>query len=93
LLLEKQDVLRVLEKRLNEYDDGDRAKANRRILKPHQIKPREELLEEIEKAFNSYGAWNSPSHCPRSEGKMLLWSLGLITRFHVQPPSSSLRSS
>jgi hypothetical protein len=56
LLLEKQDVLRVLEKRLNEYDGVDRAKANRRILKPDQIKPREELLGEIEKAFNSYGA-------------------------------------
>jgi hypothetical protein len=93
LLLEKQDVLRVLEKRLNEYDDVDRAKANRRILKPDQIKPREELLGEIEKAFNSYGAWTSPSHCPGSEGQMLLWSLGLITRLNVQPPSSSLRSS
>jgi hypothetical protein len=93
LLLEKQDVLRVLEKRLNEYDNNDRAKANRRILKPHQIKPREELLGEIEKAFNSYGAWNSPSRCPGSEGQMLLWSLELITRFNVQPLSSSLRSS
>jgi hypothetical protein len=93
LLLEKQDVLRVLEKRLNEYDVDDKAKSNRRILKPHQIKPREELLGEIETAFNSYGEWSSPSHCPELEGEMLFWSLGLMTRFNVQPPFSSLRSS
>lgn len=66
LLLEKQDVLRVLEKRLNEYDDDDRAKSTRRTLKPHQIKPREELLGEIETAFNSYGKWNSSSGSRKS---------------------------
>ena len=64
LLLEKQDVLRVLEKRLNDYDDDDRANSTRRTLQPHQIKPREELLGEIETAFNSYGKRISPCEYP-----------------------------
>lgn len=53
----------MLEKRLNEYDDDDRAKSTRRTLKPHQIKPREELLGEIEIAFNSYGKWDGQAFC------------------------------
>lgn len=55
LLLEKQDALQVLEKKLDQYDDGDRANNSTRDLPPDEVRPREELLSEIEKAFNSYG--------------------------------------
>lgn len=55
LLLEKQDGLRVLEQRLDKYDDDDRALSNTRDLEPDERGPREELLREIEQAFNSYG--------------------------------------
>lgn len=55
LLLEKQDVLRVLENRLNEYDDDHIAHSNTRSLRSDRLKPREELLREVEQAFNSYG--------------------------------------
>lgn len=55
LLLEKQDALRVLENKLNQYDDDDRANNATRDLPPEEVRPREELLGEIERAFNSYG--------------------------------------
>lgn len=54
LLLEKQDALRVLENRLNDFDRKDRAKSNTRESDVHP-NPRGQLLEEIERAFNSYG--------------------------------------
>lgn len=54
LLLEKQDVLRVLEKELNDYDEEDRAQSDTR-KSDIQPNPREELLGKIEHAFNSYG--------------------------------------
>ena len=57
LLLEKQDVLRVLEDRLNKYDEEDRAESNTRDLdlEPGEPNLREALLAEIETAFNAYG--------------------------------------
>ena len=61
LLLEKQDVLRVLEDRLNKYDEEDRAESNTRELglEPGEPNLREALLAEIETAFNAYGKDNS----------------------------------
>ncbi|KAM0717842.1 hypothetical protein Q7P37_006174 [Cladosporium fusiforme] len=60
LLLEKQDALRVLEDRLNEFDLKDKAKSNTR---KSNVQPslREELLKEIEQAFNSYATLLSSS--------------------------------
>jgi len=55
LLLEKQDVLRVLEQRLDEFDRANIADSYTRTLKPDEIAPREALLKEIEHAFHSYG--------------------------------------
>lgn len=57
LLLEKQDALRVLEKRLDDFDDGDRAESNTREsdFGPGDRSPRQKLLDEIEQEFNSYG--------------------------------------
>jgi hypothetical protein len=55
LLLEKQDILRVLEKRLDEYDRGHIATSYTRTLSADKLMPRQALLEEIEHAFNSYG--------------------------------------
>ena len=57
LLLEKQDVLRVLEDRLNKFDETDKAESNTRnvTLEPGETNLREALLAEIEVAFNAYG--------------------------------------
>lgn len=54
LLLEKQDSLRELENKLNDFDEEDRATSNTRQSDVHPS-PRDQLLEEIERAFNSYG--------------------------------------
>lgn len=61
LLLEKQDVLRVLEHRLDKYDQENIATSYTRTLRPDEIMPRQALLEEIEQAFNSYGENNKGS--------------------------------
>lgn len=55
LLLEKQDVLRVLEQRLDQYDREHVTTSYTRTLKADELMPRQALLEEIEHAFNSYG--------------------------------------
>jgi hypothetical protein len=55
LLLEKQDVLRVLEQRLDKYDQEHIATSYTRNLSADELIPRQALLEEIEHAFNSYG--------------------------------------
>ena len=55
LLLEKQDILRVLEQRLEEYDGDHITSSVTRNLNDEQLLPRQALLEEIEKAFYSYG--------------------------------------
>lgn len=54
LLLEKQDVLRVLENKLNRFDLKNLETSNNRHSDNHPS-PREQLLEKIEQAFNSYG--------------------------------------
>ncbi|KAL1585295.1 hypothetical protein WHR41_05920 [Cladosporium halotolerans] len=54
LLLEKQDVLRVLECKLDEYDRQNISNSVTRTLLPDELATRGELLEQIEKAFNSY---------------------------------------
>lgn len=54
LLLEKQDVLRVLENELNAFDGNDMTQSNNRNSDIHPS-PREQLLGKIERAFNSYG--------------------------------------
>lgn len=61
LLLEKQDILRVLEKRLDEYDDEHIASSVTRNLRPDPAGVRKELLRELEQAFNSYGKHESSS--------------------------------
>lgn len=55
LLLEKQDVLRVLEQRLDQYDREHVTTSYTRTLSADELMPRQSLLEEIENAFNSYG--------------------------------------
>lgn len=55
LLLEKQDVLRVLEHRLDQYDQENIETSYTRTLRKDEIMPRQALLEEIERTFNSYG--------------------------------------
>lgn len=62
LLLEKQDILRVLEKRLDAYDREHIATSYTRTLSADKLMPRQALLEEIEHAFNSYGKC-----CPKQE--------------------------
>ncbi|GAB7325601.1 hypothetical protein MBLNU13_g09592t1 [Cladosporium sp. NU13] len=54
LLLEKQDVLRVLEQRLDQYDREHATTSYTRTLSADELMPRQSLLEEIENAFNSY---------------------------------------
>lgn len=61
LLLDKQDQLRLLEERLDRYDDADPLKGTRKGLTPEQYAPRAKLLGEIEAVFTSYGACNSSS--------------------------------
>jgi hypothetical protein len=60
LLLEKQDVLRVLERRLDQYDREHVTTSFTRDLGADDLIPRQALLEEIEHAFNSYGK-NDPA--------------------------------
>lgn len=55
LLLEKQDVLRVLEQRLEAYDNDHVNSSFTRDLSADELMPRQALLEEIEHAFNAYG--------------------------------------
>jgi hypothetical protein len=53
--LEKQDVLRVLERRLDQYGQEHITTSFTRDLSADDLMPRQPLLEEIEHAFNSYG--------------------------------------
>jgi len=55
LLLDKQDELRVLEARLDEYDREHELDGITRALSPEKINPRNALLKEVETAFNAYG--------------------------------------
>lgn len=55
LLLDKQDQLRLLECRLDEYDRANRLTATTRDLSADDIGPRQALLTKIEDMFNSYG--------------------------------------
>lgn len=55
LLLEKQDTLRVLEQKLEDYDRAHITLSSRRNLSADKLMPRQALLEEIEHAFNAYG--------------------------------------
>lgn len=54
LLLEKQDNLRVLEEKLDQYDRDNQITSYTRSLSAEKLKPQQALLEEIEKAFSSY---------------------------------------
>lgn len=55
LLLEKQDDLRILEQRLEDYDRADISTSYTRALAEDVLLPRQTLLAEIELAFNAYG--------------------------------------
>jgi hypothetical protein len=59
LLLEKQDDLQKLEKKLDEYDENveqTQAKNSRmRDLKPADAAPRQKILDELEIKFLQYG--------------------------------------
>jgi hypothetical protein len=55
LLLDKQDDLRILERRLEEYDRANVSDSHTRALDDSVILPRTALLVEIECAFNAYG--------------------------------------
>jgi hypothetical protein len=59
LLLEKQDELRVLEKKLDKYDsDVEKIRAANlmtRDLRPEDAIPRKELMDRLEKKFCDYG--------------------------------------
>jgi hypothetical protein len=57
ILLGKQDQLRVLEEKLDEFDEGD-VNTHTNDLDADDGKPRKELLHEIETLFLSYGALN-----------------------------------
>lgn len=61
LLLDKQDQLRLLEERLDRYDDADPLKATRKGLTTEQYASRAKLLGEIETVFTSYGAYKLSS--------------------------------
>jgi hypothetical protein len=59
LLLEKQDDLQKLERKLDEYDEAlGRKRANflkTRDLKPEDANPRQKILDELEMKFTQYG--------------------------------------
>jgi hypothetical protein len=59
LLLEKQDELRLLERKLDRYDNeiGKTRAANltTRDLRPIDAVPRKELMEKLEQKFCEYG--------------------------------------
>lgn len=55
LLLEKQYALRVLERRLEEFDHEHFRFSDTHNLEDDELLPRQALLEEIEHAFNAYG--------------------------------------
>jgi len=55
LLLEKQDDLRILEQRLEEYDRANISTSYTRTLDDNVIRPRQALLADIGDAFNTYG--------------------------------------
>lgn len=85
LLLEKQDILRVLEQRLEEYDGENVASSFTRNLSDEQLRPRQALLEEIERAFNAYGE----SQTQPTKGR----TIGTLTDAMRKPQSSNLRKS
>lgn len=55
LLLDKQDDLRLLEQKLEDYDRANVADSITRALGDDVLLPRQTLLAEIEHAFNAYG--------------------------------------
>ena len=55
LLLDKQDDLRLLEQKLEDYDRANVADSITRALGDDVLLPRQTLLAEIERAFNAYG--------------------------------------
>lgn len=55
LLLDRQDGLRILERRLEEYDRANVSDSHTRALDGSVLLPRQTLLAEIECAFNAYG--------------------------------------
>lgn len=57
LLLEKQDILRVLEQRLEAYDRMNVSTSYTRSLSDDVLMPRQSLLAEIEHEYNAYGMW------------------------------------
>lgn len=62
LLLDKQDELRVLEEKLDDFDKEHTLIGITRKLSEDEIAPRNALLAEVEGAFNSYGmCWSQPS--------------------------------
>jgi hypothetical protein len=61
LLLDKQDILRLLEQKLDEFDRENITTSYTRTLSPDELAPRQALLEEIERAFNSYGTYRRTS--------------------------------
>lgn len=62
ILLDKQDQLRVLEARLDKFDEQDYMNYTTDLESDYMyLKPRQELLQEIEAAFSSYG---TVSHNP-----------------------------
>jgi hypothetical protein len=54
LILEKQEDLRVLEQRLDRYDENDPVTHTKHNKAPDEQLVREELLKKIETAFLSY---------------------------------------
>jgi hypothetical protein len=59
LLLEKQDDLQKLEKKLDEYDDSVKQNLPKNLrmrdLKPADAEPRQRILDELEGKFLQYG--------------------------------------
>jgi hypothetical protein len=59
LLLDRQDGLQILERRLEEYDRANVSDSHTRALGEDVLLPRQALLAEIECAFNAYGMCNT----------------------------------
>jgi hypothetical protein len=55
LLLDKQDDLRILEQKLEDYDRANVSDSHTRALGEDVLLPRQALLSDIERAFNAYG--------------------------------------
>jgi hypothetical protein len=60
LILDKQDQLRLLEKKLDQHDRADDSRHTRQGLSADQSAAREKLFGEIEEVFTSYGMPTSP---------------------------------